>query len=55
MADLYAAIQPAVEAGLQRAREERAEAQEAAAAGHRTIALTLMGLPNVVRNDSFPT
>lgn len=55
MAELYSAIQPAVEAGLWRAREDPAEAQEAAAAGHRTIALTLMGLPNVVRNGWLPT
>ena len=52
MADLYAALAPHLEAASARAAAE-ADAEAAAGsvpAGDKIISLTLMGLPNVVRN-----
>ena len=54
MADLYTAIRPAVEAGAARAATSRAQPEKAAAGSDKTIALTLMGLPNVVRTCPPP-
>lgn len=54
MADLYTAIRPAVEAGVARAATSQARAERAAAGSDKTIALTLMGLPNVVGTCRLP-
>ncbi len=54
MADLYTAIRPAVEAGVARAATSQARAERAADGSDKTIALTLMGLPNVVGTCRLP-